>query len=431
MQSLLPVLLINFIGAMGFSIVLPFLIFLVQDFGGNAFIYGVVGATYPAFQFFGAPVLGRWSDRFGRRKVLLLSQAGTLASWLLFSVALYLPRDTLTTVSAPVVGEFELTIPLLVLFFARAVDGLTGGNISVANAYVADVSTDETRSRNFGRMGVAFSAGTVAGPALASLLSATALGNQLPVFAAAAISVVALVVIWAMLPHTTPTPTHELDQDHRHHAAHSLGVEHVDCHSAHRLVERRPAVIERPEIRYMLVLQFVILLGFNLYYAAFPVYAAEGLAWTVERTGLYFMTLSIFLVIIEGPVLSRLSGRYPDSALIFTGLLVLAAHFVAMRYATDDLIFAATLLFAVGNGLMWPTLSSFTASLVDSAEQGLVQGLSGSTSSAASIGGLIVGGVLFTMLAANVFLLSALLFGLAAMLATRLPRVREAAFSQR
>ena len=76
-RPLLPLLLVNFIGTVGFSLVLPFLVFLVTDWGGNAFVYGFAGATYSAFQLVGAPVLGRWSDRFGRRKILLVSQAGT------------------------------------------------------------------------------------------------------------------------------------------------------------------------------------------------------------------------------------------------------------------------------------------------------------------------------------------------------------------
>ena len=89
---LYPILLVNFIGTLGFSIVLPFLVTLVLKFGGNAVVYGVMGATYSAFQLVGAPILGRWSDVYGRRRILLLSQAGTLASWVVFLAALYLPR---------------------------------------------------------------------------------------------------------------------------------------------------------------------------------------------------------------------------------------------------------------------------------------------------------------------------------------------------
>src|SRR5207342_46668 len=91
--QLFPIMLVNFIGTLGFSIVLPFLVFLVMKFGGNAIVYGLLAATYPAFQLIGAPVLGRWSDSFGRKKVLLLSNAGTSVGWILFLIALFLPSE--------------------------------------------------------------------------------------------------------------------------------------------------------------------------------------------------------------------------------------------------------------------------------------------------------------------------------------------------
>ena len=148
--SIGPILLVNFIGTLGYSIILPFLIILVLDFGGNELIYGAIGATYSFFQLIGAPILGKWSDRFGRKKILLLSQAGTFLAWLLFVIALSIPMTTLTRVDSTLTGTFILTIPLLVLFGARALDGLTGGNVSVANAYLADVSTENNRKGNFG-----------------------------------------------------------------------------------------------------------------------------------------------------------------------------------------------------------------------------------------------------------------------------------------
>ena len=135
--SLYPILAVTFVGSLGFSIVLPFLVFLVTRLGGNAVIYGVVGATYSVFQLVGAPILGRWSDRVGRKKVLLLSQLGTLAAWGIFLFALTLPVRPLFAVDSSVLGTFTLTVPLAVLFVARALDGLTGGNVSVANAYLA------------------------------------------------------------------------------------------------------------------------------------------------------------------------------------------------------------------------------------------------------------------------------------------------------
>ena len=119
-----PILLINFIGTLGFSIVLPFLVFLVKDFGGNAIVFGILSATYPAFQLIGAPILGRWSDTYGRKKILLLSNAGTLVGWIFFLVALFLPKENILSVNSALHGSFVITLPLLVLFLARFIDGL-------------------------------------------------------------------------------------------------------------------------------------------------------------------------------------------------------------------------------------------------------------------------------------------------------------------
>ena len=174
MTSLYPILAINFIGALGFGLVLPFLVFLVTRWGGNALVYGVMGATYSAFQLIGAPILGRWSDLYGRKKILLLSQAGTLASWVVFVTAFFVPVRPLLRVESDILGTFTLTLPLVVLFVARAADGITGGNISVANAYLADVTEESQRSTNFGKMAASSNLGFILGPAMAGLLGATA-----------------------------------------------------------------------------------------------------------------------------------------------------------------------------------------------------------------------------------------------------------------
>ena len=114
---LYPLLLINFIGTLGFSIVLPFLVFLVIDFGGNAIIYGILAAMYPAFQLLGAPILGRWSDIYGRKKVLLISHGGTLLGWIFFLFALFLPVENLFNIRFPFFGTFVITLPLLCIIF--------------------------------------------------------------------------------------------------------------------------------------------------------------------------------------------------------------------------------------------------------------------------------------------------------------------------
>src|SRR5918911_1094768 len=197
--SLFPILLFNFVGTFAFSIVLPFLVFLVMKLGGNAIVYGLLAATYPAFQLIGAPVLGRWSDIYGRKKVLLLSNVGTAVGWTLFLFALSLPSEKSFSIDIASLGIFVISIPLLALFIARAIDGITGGNISIANAYLADLSSDKTRSKNFGKMAISSNLGFILGPALAGILGGTIYGAILPVLAALILSLVTIVVIVLLL----------------------------------------------------------------------------------------------------------------------------------------------------------------------------------------------------------------------------------------
>lgn len=189
-------------GTLGFSIVMPFLVFLVTSFGGNAIIYGIIGAVYPFFQLFGAPLLGKWSDIYGRKKILFLSQAGTVAGWLIFLASAAVPLTVLFTFNSELLGVFSVTIPLIFVFAARAIDGLTGGNISVANAYLADITDEKNRNRNFGKMSVSSNLGFIAGPALAGLLGATSHGYVIPIIAALVLSAITLVLIQFYLPDT-------------------------------------------------------------------------------------------------------------------------------------------------------------------------------------------------------------------------------------
>lgn len=403
-----PVLLVNFIGTMGFSIVLPFLVFIVTRFGGNAFIYGVVGATYPLFQFVGAPVLGRWSDRFGRRRILLLSQAGTLGSWVLFAAALYLPVTELAEVRSPLLGEFTVTVPLLVLLAARALDGLTGGNISVANAYVADLSTDADRNRNFGRMAVAANMGLILGPALAGALGATAYAETLPVLAATGISAVAVVLIAIVLPESNPCGV--LPPAAREGAGGAFGQEPVDCTRAAALAGTpKGAALRQPGVALVLALNFGVLLAFNFFYTAFPAHAVGGLGWSVADTGVFFAVLSALMVLVQGPVLGWLSRRVSEPPLVIAGCFVLGANFLFMMADHTGLIYAGAVLFALGNGLMWPSLVSVVASVGGAQHQGAVQGLAGSAGSLAAVVGLIGGGIAFALVGVGTFAASAAL----------------------
>lgn len=417
--SIVPILTVNFVGTLGFSIVVPFLVFLVARWGGNALIYGLMGATYSAFQLVGAPILGRWSDRYGRKKILLLSQLGTLLAWLIFVLAFYLPTEQLTTINSSALGTFAITLPLIALFVARALDGLTGGNVSVANAYLADITPDEDRSRNFGRMAVAANLGFVLGPALAGVLGGTEMGELLPVLAAVGISVIASALILGSLKELRPEPFQADPESGRPGGL--LRPDHKACIE----LETKGRIsfsqaIKMQCIGRLLTIYFLVMMGFNFFYVAFPMFAVQDLAWDVRQTGTFFAVLSLLMALVQGPILSRVARAVSDGTLAVVGSLILASCFPLLSLETLPAIYGSAALLALGNGLMWPSVLSLLSRAAGSTHQGTIQGFAGSVGAVASILGLLCGGLLFDELGAGVFYIASALIVLVAIISVPL-----------
>jgi MFS transporter, DHA1 family, tetracycline resistance protein len=404
---LYPLLLINFIGTLGFSIVLPFLVFLVIDFGGNAIVYGILAAIYPAFQLIGAPILGRWSDIYGRKKVLLISHGGTLVGWIIFLFALFLPNENLFSINSLLVGTFVITLPLVILFIARALDGITGGNVSVANAYLADVSSDINRSKNFGKMAISSNLGFIVGPAIAGILGATIYKEILPVLAALFLSLVTLIVIGFSLKESKP----------------SAGVIQVpvkgnigkvfaqECKECYKIVNPKKLrfldIFKLTHISFLLFLYFLIFLGFSIFYTSFPIHAVLGLKWSITEMGIFYAVLSGIMILVQGPILRKALQKFSENKLVIIGSLVLGINFIFFLSNNILLIYTAAVLFAIGNGLMWPSLLSILAKKAGTVHQGAVQGVASSFASLASIIGLTIGGVLYNAIGATTFLITA------------------------
>ncbi|MDW3626957.1 MAG: MFS transporter [Nitrososphaeraceae archaeon] len=404
---LYPLLLINFIGTLGFSIVLPFLVFLVIDFGGNAIVYGILAAIYPAFQLIGAPILGRWSDIYGRKKVLLISHGGTLVGWIIFLFALFLPNENLFSINSLLVGTFVITLPLVILFIARALDGITGGNVSVANAYLADVSSDINRSKNFGKMAISSNLGFIVGPAIAGILGATIYKEILPVLAALFLSLVTLIVIGFSLKESKP----------------SAGVIQVpvkgnigkvfaqECKECYKIINPKKLrfldIFKLTHISFLLFLYFLIFLGFSIFYTSFPIHAVLGLKWSITEMGIFYAVLSGIMILVQGPILRKALQKFSENKLVIIGSLVLGINFIFFLSNNILLIYTAAVLFAIGNGLMWPSLLSILAKKAGTVHQGAVQGVASSFASLASIIGLTIGGVLYSAIGATTFLISA------------------------
>ena len=407
--SLFPILLVNFVGTLGFSIVLPFLVFLVMKFGGDAIVYGLLAATYPAFQLIGSPILGRWSDTFGRKKVLLLSNVGTSVGWILFLFALFLPAEKSFSINIAFIGTFVVIVPLFILFLARAIDGITGGNISVANAYLSDLSSDESRSKNFGKMAISSNLGFILGPALAGILGGTIYGSILPVLAALILSLVTIIVIGFLLRESKPIPSSKEILVPEETTIRKVFAQ--ECRETYSTVNttkpRFQDVFKLRHISFLLVLYFLIFLGFNIYYAVFPTHAANDLKWSITQLGIFYAVLSGIMVLVQGPVLRKALKKFSEEKLVFIGSLILATNFILFVSNNIFAVGGAVVLFAVGNGLMWPSFMSILSRRAGSKLQGAVQGVAGSFGGLASIVGLTLGGFLYNSIGVVSFLISA------------------------
>lgn len=408
-NPLFAILLVNFTGTLGFSIVLPFLVFLVMNFGGDAVIYSILAATYPAFQLIGSPILGRWSDIYGRKKVLLLSNVGTAIGWILFVIALVLPIDRIFNINLEYLGTFVVAVPLLFIFLARAIDGVTGGNISVANAYLSDISTDKNRSNNFGKMAISSNLGFILGPALAGILGGTFYGALLPVLAALLLSIVTLIVIGFLLRESIPK-SNQIVIPEKGTIRKVFAQECKDCYPQDSAVKSKFGdVFKLEHISFLLVLYFLIFLGFNVYYASFPTHAANVLHWSVTQLGIFYAVLSGIMVFIQGPVLRKALIKFSEEKLVIFGSLILGVNFVLFFSESIISVYIAVVLFAIGNGLMWPSFMSILSKRAGTDLQGAVQGVAGSIGGVASIIGLIAGGVLYNLTGGATFLVSAVI----------------------
>src|SRR3712207_1474474 len=191
-SPLVPIFLIVFIGLLGFGIILPLLPLYAETFGASPFTVGVLIASYSLMQLVATPYLGALSDRTGRRPVLIISQVGTVVSFILLGLANSLP----------------------LLFLARILDGISGGNISTAQAYISDITDEDGRAKAYGLIGAAFGLGFILGPALGGLLSQGE-NHHIPAFVAAGISLLSLLLTVFVLPESLPADRRNLQRKPR------------------------------------------------------------------------------------------------------------------------------------------------------------------------------------------------------------------------
>ena len=338
-----------FIDLVGFGIVIPVLPFYAEGTAFNATprTVGLLFASYSIMQLIFSPILGGLSDKHGRRPVLLLSIIGTGIGFLILGMA--------TT--------------LWMLFVGRILDGITGGNISTAQAYIADVTTEENRAKGMGLIGAAFGLGFIFGPAIGGILSHW--GIHVPFFFAAALCFANATLLFFTLPETVTA-----DHPAKHSAAGGRSLGHII------------ASLKQPKLAYVLVIYFLFIVAFSIMTTSFSLYTMFRFGYDAQHTGYLFAYVGLIAVIIQGGLIGRLVKRFGEIPLVIFGALCFAISLFAVPFVGPAAGGLGALLlgggvFSMGNSLASPALTSLASKSVGPAEQGVVLGVTQSTASLA------------------------------------------------
>ena len=348
-SPLLPIFLIVFIDLLGFGLILPLLPFYAKSFGANELTIGLLLASYSLMQFIGAPVLGRLSDRYGRRPILLISQLGTFVGFIMLGFA----------------------NGLGMLFASRIVDGVSGGNISTAQAYIADISDEKNRAKNFGLIGAAFGLGFIMGPAIGGFLSE--FGYQVPAFAAAGLSFLSMALTFFLL--------HEPER--KATASREFSVKALKRAFAH------------PMIGILLTMVFTFGLAFAMFQTSFALFASARFGFDVQQTALVLTYVGVLSVIMQLVVVKRVVRRLGENRSIMVTRASLALGLALMAAVQNPWMLIVVMpILSFGGGVTSPVLTSLISKSVDRAEVGGMLGISTSVDSLSRVAAPILGNAL-------------------------------------
>ncbi|QQS40876.1 MAG: MFS transporter [Acidobacteriota bacterium] len=347
-----------FIDLVGFGIVIPALPFYVEGehFAATPLDIGLLFASYSAMQFIFAPLLGSLSDKYGRRPILFFSLLGSAVGYLFIGFA----------------------TALWMVFFGRIVAGITGGNISTAQAYIADVTTRENRAKGMGLFGAAFGLGFVFGPAIGGILSRY--GIHVPFLFAAGLTFANAIALYFVLPESLK------EEDRNKEASRNRFGEMFES-----LRDSRFSVLA--------MLYFLLVTSFSIMTASFALYTLFRFGYDAEANGYLFAFIGVLAVVFQGWMFGKLAHRFGEAWLVVIGSFILGAGFFVLPYIGPDFGGLTWLLivigfFALGNSLSSPGLMSLASKVASEREQGKALGLMQSGASLARAIGPAVAGVL-------------------------------------
>ncbi|MBW7959934.1 MFS transporter [Patescibacteria group bacterium] len=353
-KSLITIFLIVFIDLLGFGIILPLLPYIAERYQATPLTIGILSAAYSLFQLISSPILGRLSDRFGRKKLLIISQIGSALGYLLLGLAGSLP----------------------LLFLSRIIDGITGGNISIAQAYIADVTTKENRAQGMGLIGAAFGLGFIFGPAIGGALSK--ISYSAPAYFATAISLLTVIATVFLLKETV---------------------------NEKKAMTSKRTKISFSELKKILSTYPIGLLIFTFFFlnTAFSIMQGNFALWTQKtfnfdpgQNGWFFTYIGILAVTIQMQVLPRVVKKYHETKILTASLIFMFLGLILIPLSRHpDFLYVALFFLPLGNGLANPTVQAMASENVPKEEYGGTLGILQSAGSFGRILGPIIGGEIF------------------------------------
>jgi MFS family permease len=359
-SPLLPIFLIVSVDVLGLTIILPLLPFYAERYGASPAVVGLLVSLYALCQLIAGPMLGRLSDHMGRRPLLLVSQVGTFIGFLILAYA----------------------NALWLIFLSRAIDGITAGNLSLAQAYISDVTEPENRAKSFGLIGIAFGMGFLVGPGLSGFLSKY--GYQYPIFVAAGLSALSILATYFLLPAVTPVAADE---------ATPRKFTVFDWSNYARY-------FREPGLGRLLWQFFAFTFAFSMFMSGFPLFAERRYQWHGEpfgpqQVGYVYAFLGFLGVILQGGLIGRLVKLVGEDRLARLGFLLGLVGLAALGFTYSvPLLLVASAVASSGTGIIRPTLTSLITQKAGRSEQGVILGLTQSLNSISAIAAPALAGFL-------------------------------------
>ncbi|MBK8465618.1 MAG: MFS transporter [Chloracidobacterium sp.] len=348
-----------FIDLIGFGMVIPILPYYANTppFSATPRDIGFLVASYSLMQFFFSPVLGRLSDKYGRRPILFISLLGSALGYFVIGFA-----NT-----------------LFLVFLGRIIGGITGGNISTAQAYIADVTSKKNRAKGMGLFGAAFGLGFILGPAIAGILSKY--GVHVPFFFAAALSFINAVALYFILPESLKPSSRAIISERKNRIR--------------DLFES----LRHKEFREVNIVYFLLVTSFSIMTYAFVLYTAYRYEYTPEQNGYLFAFVGTVAIVGQGLLFGRLANRFGEVPLVVVGCLLMVVSLFVVPLVGPNAgglggLLIGTAILSFGNALASPGLTSLASKTADEHEQGRALGIMQSAASLARAIGPIVGGFL-------------------------------------